>query len=148
MASQLIANATKRSGCHPSSKQLLSILRNSKSFRSSSFTASRSHYGGGGSDINLSALVVGLGAFGCAAYSASIPEYRPYLNTSSAMTTTTCDASQKRKKSSGVLMLGPTKEPSTGILFPQLCNGMTFVGCGVRVKYGFVKVSSIVRLFT
>lgn len=39
-----------------------------------------------------------------------------------------------------VVMLGPTKEKSTGILFPQLCNGMQFVGCGVRVKYGFVKV--------
>lgn len=40
-------------------------------------------------------------------------------------------------------MLGPTKEPSTGILFPQLCNGLTFVGCGVRVKYGFVKVYAV-----
>ena len=39
-----------------------------------------------------------------------------------------------------IIMLGPTKEKSTGILFPQLCNGMQFVGCGVRVKYGFVKV--------
>ena len=39
-----------------------------------------------------------------------------------------------------VVMIGPIKEPSTGILFPQLCNGMQFVGCGVRVKYGFVKV--------
>jgi len=35
------------------------------------------------------------------------------------------------------------KEPSTGILFPQLCNGMTFVGCGVRVKYGFIKVYAV-----
>jgi len=40
-------------------------------------------------------------------------------------------------------MLGPTKEASTGILFPQLCNGLTFVGCGVRVKYGFVKVYAV-----
>ena len=39
-----------------------------------------------------------------------------------------------------VVMIGPVKEKSTGILFPQLCNGMQFVGCGVRVKYGFVKV--------
>ena len=37
-------------------------------------------------------------------------------------------------------MLSPATEPKTGILFPRLCNGMTFVGCGVRVKYGFVKV--------
>jgi len=41
-------------------------------------------------------------------------------------------------------MMGtPTKESSTGILFPQLCNGLTFVGCGVRVKYGFVKVYAV-----
>lgn len=47
-------------------------------------------------------------------------------------------------------MLSPATEPKTGILFPRLCNGMTFVGCGVRVKYGFVKVSlcctSIIKL--
>lgn len=39
------------------------------------------------------------------------------------------------------VMLAPSKEPATGILFPRLCNGMTFAGCGVRVKWGFVKVS-------
>ena len=39
-------------------------------------------------------------------------------------------------------MLSPSKEPATGILFPRLCQGMTFVGCGVRVKYGFVKVNA------
>ena len=37
----------------------------------------------------------------------------------------------------------PSKEPSTGILFPPLCNGYTFAGCGVRVKYGFVKVYAV-----
>jgi len=42
-----------------------------------------------------------------------------------------------------VLNLGVTKEPSTGIVFPRLCNGLTFVGCGVRVKYGFVKVYAV-----
>mmetsp|Transcript_15375 Transcript_15375/g.23226 ORF Transcript_15375/g.23226 Transcript_15375/m.23226 type:complete len:278 (+) Transcript_15375:42-875(+) len=40
-------------------------------------------------------------------------------------------------------MLSPATEPKTGILFPRLCNGMTFVGCGVRVKYGFVKVYAV-----
>jgi len=49
----------------------------------------------------------------------------------------------QKRKSSDVLMLSPTKEPATGILFPQLCNGMTFVGCGVRVKYAFVKVYAV-----
>lgn len=56
---------------------------------------------------------------------------------SSDENTTFCDV---RKMGGEVVMLGPTKEPSTGILFPHLCNGMQFVGCGVRVKYGFVKV--------
>lgn len=44
-------------------------------------------------------------------------------------------------------MLSPSKEPSTGILFPRLCNGMTFAGCGCRVKYGFVKVYAVGSYF-
>lgn len=47
------------------------------------------------------------------------------------------------KTGGDVVMLGPTKEKATGILFPNLCNAMTFVGCGVRVKYGFVKVYAV-----
>ena len=35
------------------------------------------------------------------------------------------------------------KEPSTGILFPQLCNGYYLAGCGVRIKYAFVKVYAV-----
>jgi len=55
--------------------------------------------------------------------------------------TTSCSA---RKGGGGdVLMLEPHKETSSGILFPHLCNAMTFVGCGVRVKYGFVKVYAV-----
>lgn len=46
-------------------------------------------------------------------------------------------------KCNDVLMLQTHKEPSTGILFPGLCNGLSFVGCGVRVKYGFVKVYAV-----
>lgn len=45
--------------------------------------------------------------------------------------------------SGDVLMVGPIKEKATGILFPQLCNGYTLVGCGVRVKYGFIKVYAV-----
>lgn len=37
----------------------------------------------------------------------------------------------------------PVKEPGTGILFPQLCNGLYFAGCGYRVKYGFFKVYAV-----
>jgi hypothetical protein len=37
----------------------------------------------------------------------------------------------------------PVKEPATGILFPQLCNGYYLVGTGVRYKYGFVKVYAV-----
>jgi hypothetical protein len=51
------------------------------------------------------------------------------------------------KTGGDVVMLGPTKEKATGILFPNLCNAMTFVGCGVRVKYGFVKVRQSMDVF-
>lgn len=54
-------------------------------------------------------------------------------------TSTFCEKSLSQE----AFMLGPTKEGSTGILFPHLCNGMQFVGCGVRVKYGFVKVYAV-----
>lgn len=37
----------------------------------------------------------------------------------------------------------PVMEASTGILFPQLCNGYYLVGCGVRIKYGFIKVYAL-----
>ncbi|KAL7552758.1 hypothetical protein ACHAWF_015996 [Thalassiosira exigua] len=40
-------------------------------------------------------------------------------------------------------MLSPSKEPATGILFPRLCNGMTLAGCGVRVKWSFIKVYAV-----
>ena len=37
----------------------------------------------------------------------------------------------------------PVKEKATGILFPQLCNGFYLAGCGVRIKYGLVKVYAV-----
>lgn len=55
--------------------------------------------------------------------------------------TTFCD--NLRKTGGEIMLLGPTKEAGTGILFPHLCNGMQFVGCGVRVKYGFIKVYAV-----
>lgn len=48
---------------------------------------------------------------------------------------------------SEAVMLSPKTEEATGILFPRLCNGMTLAGCGVRVKWGFVKVRSSARTF-
>jgi hypothetical protein len=36
-----------------------------------------------------------------------------------------------------------TKESQTGILFPQLCNGFYLAGCGVRIKYTFIKVYAV-----
>jgi hypothetical protein len=41
----------------------------------------------------------------------------------------------------------PVQENATGILFPQLCNGYYIAGCGVRVKYGFVKVYAVGSYF-
>jgi hypothetical protein len=35
------------------------------------------------------------------------------------------------------------KEAATGIAFPAQVDGMPFVGAGVRVKYGFVKVYAV-----
>ena len=40
-----------------------------------------------------------------------------------------------------------TKEPATGISFPELCNGMTLAGVGVRIKYVFVKVYGVGAYF-
>ena len=56
-----------------------------------------------------------------------------------AQVKTSCSA--MKGSGSDVLMLEPHTEASTGIMFPHLCNAMTFAGCGLRVKYGFVKVS-------
>jgi hypothetical protein len=38
---------------------------------------------------------------------------------------------------------GPVEEAKTGILFPPMEGNFSFVGCGVRVKYGFVKVYAV-----
>jgi hypothetical protein len=37
----------------------------------------------------------------------------------------------------------PIKENATGIMFPQLCNGMNLVGTGVRIKWGLIKVYAV-----
>ena len=43
-----------------------------------------------------------------------------------------------------VIMAGkPVQEPDTGIMFPPMVNGFTFMGCGVRIKYVFVKVYAV-----
>jgi hypothetical protein len=41
----------------------------------------------------------------------------------------------------------PIQEPVTGILFPKLVNGFYFAGCGVRIKYMFVKVYAVASYF-
>lgn len=55
--------------------------------------------------------------------------------------TTSCNA--RGALVSDVMMLGTTLEPVTKIPFPKLCNGMTFTGAGVRVKWHFVKVYAV-----
>jgi len=52
-----------------------------------------------------------------------------------------------RKDAECEIMLSPVTEPATGILFPKLCNGMSLAGCGVRYKYGFVKVYAVGSYF-
>eukprot|EP00567_Pseudictyota_dubia_P003635 CAMPEP_0197442844 /NCGR_PEP_ID=MMETSP1175-20131217/8762_1 /TAXON_ID=1003142 /ORGANISM="Triceratium dubium, Strain CCMP147" /LENGTH=259 /DNA_ID=CAMNT_0042973393 /DNA_START=46 /DNA_END=825 /DNA_ORIENTATION=- len=80
------------------------------------------------------------GAMGCA----TLIAVSSADGTSSLRKSSTAKCDIQRKQSGGdIVMLAPTKEPATGILFPRLCNGMTFVGCGVRVKWGFVKVYAV-----
>lgn len=46
--------------------------------------------------------------------------------------------------SGDVISVGtPVKEAATGILFPQLCNGYSLAGTGVRVKWGLIKVYAV-----
>mmetsp|Transcript_25401 Transcript_25401/g.41726 ORF Transcript_25401/g.41726 Transcript_25401/m.41726 type:complete len:267 (-) Transcript_25401:298-1098(-) len=50
--------------------------------------------------------------------------------------------------SGDVLSVGKiTKEPATGISFPELCNGLSLAGVGVRIKYVFVKVYGVGAYF-
>jgi len=43
-----------------------------------------------------------------------------------------------------VIMSGQaTEEKATGIMFPPMVNGFSFMGCGVRIKYVFVKVYAV-----
>jgi hypothetical protein len=37
----------------------------------------------------------------------------------------------------------PVVEPRTGVEFPAEQSGLKLAGCGVRVKYGFVKVYAV-----
>mmetsp|Transcript_33053 Transcript_33053/g.54579 ORF Transcript_33053/g.54579 Transcript_33053/m.54579 type:complete len:193 (-) Transcript_33053:83-661(-) len=57
--------------------------------------------------------------------------------------TTTTTKMEAIPSSGDVIMLGATKEKSTGIHFPKQCNGFMLAGTGVRVKYGFVKVYAV-----
>lgn len=94
------------------------------------------------------------------AFSASASTYRPpkdvqyLLLTGSAVaaaalfvshdnTTTSLDAA-KLPLSGDIIGVGaPVKEKATGILFPNMCNAMTLVGTGVRVKYYVAKVYAV-----
>jgi hypothetical protein len=65
-------------------------------------------------------------------------------NTNKEENKTYLSAAGRLPTSGDVISVGtPVKEASTGILFPQLCNGYYLVGTGVRVKYGFVKVYAV-----
>jgi len=73
----------------------------------------------------------------CGALSAYIYQHDDRTTSTSWLTITSCSSPID------ILMLEPSKEPRTGIFFPKLCNAMQFVGCGVRIKYGFVKVYAV-----
>ena len=44
-----------------------------------------------------------------------------------------------------IIMPPPIEEKATGILFPANENALSFVGCGVRVKYGFIKARTLLQ---
>lgn len=81
-------------------------------------------------------------AAGNTTYTASYAAMAVAVATGVIVTATTSDDGVSR--CDAVLPIGSVvKEPGTGILFPHLCNAMTFTGCGNRVKYVFVKVYAV-----
>lgn len=67
------------------------------------------------------------------------------LTTAAALTNMkTCVADSRIAATGDIIQTGvPVKEKATGILFPKLCNGLFLTGCGVRIKYGFIKVYAV-----
>jgi hypothetical protein len=66
-----------------------------------------------------------------------------YKSNNNKTAATNCEAA-KLPASGDIISTGtPVKEPATGILFPQLCNGYYLAGTGVRIKYAFVKVYAV-----
>ena len=61
---------------------------------------------------------------------------------------TLCDYDKKASFcASSTIVPEVTKEPSTGIPFPAVCNEMSLAGVGVRIKYVFVKVYAVGAYF-
>ena len=67
----------------------------------------------------------------------------PFQNQNTMTTPMTAMAARIPSSGDVVSMGTLTKEPHTGILFPPLCNGLSLVGVGVRIKYVFVKVYAV-----
>jgi len=67
----------------------------------------------------------------------------PFQNQNTMTTPRTAMAARIPSSGDVVSMGTLTKEPHTGILFPPLCNGLSLVGVGVRIKYVFVKVYAV-----
>ena len=67
------------------------------------------------------------------------------LNEHNVSARTLLDAGRKGSLMGGdIIQTGtPVLEASTGILFPLVCNGFDFTGCGVRVKWGLIKVYAV-----
>ena len=105
----------------------------SKGFARRGFAAARAslpHQSSSNQQHLLLAALVALG--GGALVATSSTSYAPTL------------LAARLPSSGDVISTGtPVKEPATGILFPQLCNGYYLAGCGVRVKYAFVKVYAV-----
>ena len=119
-----------------SQRLLLNACRAACRVSRPNITASGAVVGGGasssGQKARLAAVAV-IGAVSGAGYAYCFPEEASPFASLADSGIAKCEA----------VMLAPQKEPATGIVFPHLCNGMQLVGCGVRVKWGFVKVYAV-----
>jgi hypothetical protein len=104
-------------------------------------TGSRYHFHHnhhGGNHTHRAAAVGAIASVVAVGAAAVIVEDRENPNT---RTTYISQMAARIPTSGDVLSVGKiTKEPATGLAFPELCNGMTLAGVGVRIKYVFVKV--------
>jgi hypothetical protein len=128
---------------HPSTAVARSIGARSGTTRPSlrSFQSTSGNTASAASGVPSEAASTAVAAMGAAAAFVAVVTVSPL---SSPLGLTSACAGPVIPTSGDVFSVGKiTKEPSTGIAFPALCNGMSLAGVGVRIKYVFVKVYAV-----